>query len=177
MSSVKKSIQRLPLSTVVLIGLVILLARHLISEYVVVRAHVDPAYDLSDDRVLVGSADNVFFGKVLTQNGRKTLGGFLETQFSVAVVLNIKGSLAGEVTVSQMGGTTWYGGAYLVEGDKLIEPDKVYLLVTKFHSEKNWHKVTPVYGNLEVFGEQTLETLRVRFQRAYDGQVIPSPGR
>lgn len=112
---------------------------------------VSPQYiaDFTDDRILMGASHNVFIGKVIKQVGDKSLGGTPETQFTVDVLLNIKGNLQGEVMVNQSGGYK-NGILYLVsdgdivtseikDGDELLTPGSTYLFATRYNSAENWY--------------------------------------
>lgn len=92
------------------------------------------AFDVMDERKLVGSADNVFLGHVVRELGTEEIprsGPGHEappqeveaprtprTEFSVEVLRNVKGNLSGTVTVSQTGGWVEYTaqGRYLEDG-------------------------------------------------------------
>lgn len=67
----------------------------------------------ADDRFLVGAADDVFVGRVLgAEDTLKTTETSVppmpESQFSVEVLRNVKGDLAGRVTINQGGGYQEY---------------------------------------------------------------------
>lgn len=134
--------------------------------------HASPlwAVDVTDDRKLVGSADNVFVGKVLAKVGNKKLDRLPETQFSVQVEESIKGSLSREVVVNQMG----YYGLFNVwsehQGPRL-ERGKTYLFVTSYHAGENWHTLVPIYGQLEITSEEERERLVARFTQAFAEQI------
>lgn len=78
--------------------------------------------DLSDDKTLVDSADNIFVGKVLKRVGDESSFGTPSTQFVVKVIGNIKGDLIGEVVVDQLGGYQ-SGVLSLVRHDANINPN------------------------------------------------------
>lgn len=140
--------------------------------------YIEPifAFDVTDDRYLVGGSDNVFVGKVITQCGSKTRYGNPQTQFTVDVIDNIKGDLTGEVTVCQSGG---YRNDILtiVKGDKLLEPGKSYLFASRFSKEDNWYYAAPIYGKLEISERTPLNGLMNRFEKAYEQQVIQFPNK
>lgn len=140
--------------------------------------YIEPifAFDITDDRYLVGGSDNVFVGKVITQCGSKTRYGNPQTQFTVEVKDNIKGNLAGEVIVCQSGG---YRNDILtiVKGDKLLEPGKSYLFASRFSKEDSWYYVAPIYGKLEISEGVQLNSLMSRFQKAYEQQIIQFPNK
>jgi hypothetical protein len=118
---------------------------------VVVRSSPIYAIPLTDDRVLIGASHNVVVGRVLSQIGtrKQGIGGgrtFPISQFSVQVLLNIKGKLSGTVTLEQGGG--YQDGALMVteDGDTfgpstgpgegyLMQPGSTYLLSTRYESD------------------------------------------
>jgi hypothetical protein len=128
------------------------------------------AFDLSDTRQLVGWADNVFIGKVLVQDGNKSLDGIPETQFKVEVTDNIKGELDGTVIVNQQGG---YKGKelILVDDDQLLKEGQSYLFVTKYLKEENWHTLVPVYGDILITNVDVKENLIKKFKTAYENEI------
>ncbi|KAB2947524.1 MAG: hypothetical protein MPEBLZ_04369 [Candidatus Methanoperedens nitroreducens] len=146
----------------------------------------DFIFNVTDDRELVGFADNVFVGKVIAQTGNKSntpppeagdVPGFSpQTQFSVEVFENIKGNISGIVTMSQEGG---YKEKYsviqltLIEGDKLLEPGKTYLFAAKFNYIDGWYTLVPAYGDLPIKDQTDHKNKVERFKKAFS-QEIPS---
>nr|MDQ5818384.1 hypothetical protein [Actinomycetota bacterium] len=110
----------------------------------VVNVEVDYAIEPTDERQLVGSATNVFVGRVIGKVGAEgaPLSGPGErvvprTQFSVVVLENIKGDLGGEVTVSQTGGyDKSVGREVRIEGDPILKPDQELLFATSYNPEE-----------------------------------------
>lgn len=132
------------------------------------------AIDVTDDRKLVGAADNVFVGKVIAQTGTKTNRLSPQTQFSVEVLENIKGRLTGTVTVNQAGGYETIVGKeylYLMEGDQLLVSGETYLFVTR-SKESEWHTFAPAYGNLLIEDQMDRQDKVERFESAF-AQEIP----
>ena len=132
------------------------------------------SFNVTDDRELVGIAHNVFVGKVIAQTGTTT-DPYLQTQFSVEVLENIKGNLTGTVTVNQKGGyENIEGKQYLIitKDDKLLEPDETYLFVTRV-SDFGGHLLVPVYGDLLIKDQTDRQDKMERFKRAF-AQEIPS---
>ena len=141
--------------------------------------------DVSDDRVLVGAAHNVFIGKVVAQTGSKpntppveagdVLGFSPQTQVSVEVLENIKGNLNGTITVSQYGGyeeKSDVSQLVLIEGDKLLEPGKTYLFATRFNDIDGWHTIiVPNYGDIPVKDQIDYKNKRERFKNAFEQEV------
>jgi|SRR5665648_16793 len=150
--------------------------------------HIDYAVDVTDDRALVGIADNVFIGKVIAQTGNKPntprpeagdVSGFSpQTQFSVEILENIKGNLTGTITVSQYGG---YERKIIVVkqlvlgvGDKLLEPDKTYLFITGYNDINRWHTIiAPSYGNLLIANQTDHRNKLERFITAFAQEISP----
>jgi hypothetical protein len=128
------------------------------------------AFDLSDTRQLVGWGDNVFIGKVLVQDGTKSLDGIPETQFKVEVTDNIKGEFDGTVIVNQQGGYKEQE-LILVENDQLLKEGQSYLFVTKYLEEENWHTLVPVYGDILITNEDEKEELIEKYTTAYENEI------
>ena len=89
-------------------------------------AHPDYFKDMSDPRVLVGSSQDVFIGKVIAKQGQTRKRGWVETQYRVKVLEVFKGSLSGDVTVNSHGGyDRWTRTVHLVDGaPNMPEPGK-----------------------------------------------------
>ena len=72
----------------------------------VTTVEVDYAFNVEDEKKLVGFATDVFFGRVVEQVGSEGIPTSVpgatvkQTQFSVAVGVSIKGMLLGTVTVN-----------------------------------------------------------------------------
>ena len=144
--------------------------------------------DLSDDRNLVGFAQNVFIGQVEEKLKQTEEYGYPETQYRVRVIEQLKGSLSAEVTVNQQGGE-WDsdGSAYRMGGDpELLETGKTYLFATRYFSEESWHTVMPGYGNIKiqvtdnasdsiVVGSAHTVELRERFTTAITNEISYNP--
>ncbi len=96
---------------------------------------------LEDDRIMMGVAHNVFVGTVIKQVGNADTGLGVSTQFEVAVVYNVKGSLSGTVTVDQQGGYE-NGILYLVEDDPMLQQGSTYLLTTRYDEQQRWYTVS-----------------------------------
>ncbi len=142
-------------------------------------------FNVTDDRELVGFADNVFIGKVIAQTGNKANtpppeagdvpGSSPQTQFSVEVLENIKGNLSGIITVSQEGGYEEKNGVnrlVLMDGDELLEPGKTYLFATQFNDIDGWHAIIiPNYGNLPIKDQTDHKNKVERFKKAYSKEI------
>lgn len=145
----------------------------------------DPAFDVSDKRLLVGFAENVFVGRVVEELGAKAHASagagpsMPRTRFSVEVVENVKGRLDGTVTVEQ-------DGAYLperrcvalVNGDPLLEHGREYMLLTRRGGGQDGpHEVVaPGYGDVPVEEASDREALVRRFEKAAKNQRDPLTG-
>ncbi|MCZ7383191.1 MAG: hypothetical protein O8C63_00375 [Candidatus Methanoperedens sp.] len=146
-------------------------------------------FNVTDDRELVGFADNVFIGKVIAQTGNKAntpppeagdVPGFSpQTQFSVEVVENIKGNLSGIITVSQEGGYKEKNGVnrlVLMDGDNLLEPGNTYLFATSFNDIDGWHAIIiPNYGNLPIKDQKDHKNKVERFKKAFSQEIPFKP--
>jgi hypothetical protein len=160
-------------------------AWQLVSAYYGQTSFAIPTYvtDLSDDRKLVGLSHNVFFGQVESKSGSSLTKDLAETQFNVTVLETIKGSLSGDITVNQQGGTDGNGHKFRVEGDPdLLQPGKTYLFVTRANTASDKQTNAPGYGNImldvrddashrEILSSEDANQLRTRFTEAYENEV------
>lgn len=144
-------------------------------------AIVDHAFDVTDDRLLVGFANNVFVGRVAEKAGAEGSAGLglPYTLFSVEILENVKGNLDGAVTVAQAGGYDPAAGCVmLMEGDPLLKPGQEVLFVTRYDGRNRRHQITSSgYGDLRVRNRAHREELVRRFERAQKNQVDPTGGR
>jgi hypothetical protein len=131
--------------------------------------------DLSDDRKLVGLAENVFVGTVVREHGATVGEPFPETQYDVKVVRAVKGSLRGEVVVSQQGGLDEDGVTVTVDHDAPLEPGRTYLFASRTNTTTGWHTLIPHYGTLTADAAGTRTDLVTRFETAERAQVTYSP--
>lgn len=178
-------------------------------------AHAASPFEVKDERLLVGSAENVFVGRVVKQVGSK---GFLtkspdfslppeeregrevnieqpRTQFAVRVEENIKGSLSGQVVVSQMGGRVEYNAdadypeknikkgervreLILVDEDPLLEPGQEYVFTTDHVPGEGWYQiVTAGYGDVKIKDAKDRKEKVDKFKKAKEEQKDPSQAR
>lgn len=150
------------------------------------------AFDSSDERKLVGFADNVFVGRIEDKVGNEPMKGVVredadspegpppsipETQFSVEVLDNVKGSLQGRVTVSQSGGDVPSRDAPVtIEHDPILRPGQTVLFATRFDEDEGHHQVVaPVYGDVRIGGAEERARVVERFEAAREDQVDPLP--
>jgi hypothetical protein len=110
--------------------------------------------NFSDNRVLAGSADNIFVGKVIRQMGNKSNRPWrgAEGQFETKVIMNIKGNLEGSVIVDQIGG--YKDGKFYMQGldfavgnmskpeDYVLNPGSTYLFASRQDDQENWQIVS-----------------------------------
>ena len=150
----------------------------------VVNVEVDYAIEPTDERQLVGSATNVFVGRVIGKVGAEgaPLSGPGErvvprTQFSVVVLENIKGDLGGEVTVSQTGGyDKSVGREVLIEGDPILKPDQELLFATSYNPEEGWYTIAAQpFGTVPIEDERRRTDLVERFEKAREQQIPFDP--
>lgn len=140
-----------------------------------VALHANQAIDTSDDRRLVGFADDVFVGEVLARTGQTSELAVPETQYSVRVLEVVKGALAGTVTVNQFGGDKG-GRPVRLDGDELLEPGQTYLFATRTRTDRGWHTLVANHGDVKVRGDAHREQLRRRFAAAHERQVVEPAG-
>jgi len=150
----------------------------------VINLEVNYAFEPTDEEQLVGFATNVFVGRVVEKVGAEGAplsgpGGEVvpRTQFSVAVLKNIKGDLGGEVTVSQTGG---YDSAedrkVRVEGDPMLEPGQQRLFVTSYDEREGWYAIAAQpYGDVRIEDERQRTNLVEKFERARQAQIPFEP--
>ncbi len=150
----------------------------------VVNVEVDYAIEPTDERQLVGSATNVFVGKVFGKAGAEgaPLSGpgdrvMPRTQFSVVVLENIKGDLGGEVTVSQTGGyDKSVGREVRIEGDPILKPGQELLFATSYNPEEGWYTIAAQpFGTVPIEDEQQRTDLVERFEQAREEQIPFDP--
>lgn len=107
-----------------------------------ITTHLSYPANLENENILVGAAHNIFVGRVVEQTGDKVTQIGPRTQYAVEVVLSVKGSLNGLVTVDMMGGYE-DGKLVMVENDDpdnfLLKPGATYLFVTRYNEQENWH--------------------------------------
>lgn len=141
---------------------------------------VNYAIEPTDERELVGFATHVFVGRVVEKVGSEGAplsgpGGEIvpRTQFSVAVLKNIKGDLSGEVTVSQTGGYDLAEGRLVrVEGDPLLKPGQQRLFATTYDEGEGWYAIAAQpFGDVPIRGKGQREELVQRFAKAREAQV------
>lgn len=144
----------------------------------------DYAFNVEDERKLVGFADNVFVGRVVEQlgtNGQTHSGDtdLPHTQYSVEVLENVKGNLEGSVTVSQIGGYDPQENAVvLVKNDRLLEPGQTVLFSTRFDESNGWHVITVNgYGDERIESPQERSDLVQEFEKAKQEQIDPTGGQ
>jgi len=142
------------------------------------------AFEPTDEKQLVGFATNVFVGRVVEKVGAEGAplsgpGGEVvpRTQFSVAVLKNIKGDLGGKVVVSQTGGYDGAGGEEVrVEGDPLLKPGQQRLFVTSYDEQEGWYTiVAQPFGDVRIEDERQRTDLVEKFEQARRDQIPFDP--
>lgn len=146
----------------------------------VINVEVNYAFEPTDERQLVGFATNVFVGRVVEKVGTEgaPLSGpgdraMPRTQFSVAVLNNIKGDLGGQVTVSQTGGYDRVTDRQVrVEGDPFLTPEREYLLITSYDREEGWYTIAAQpFGTVRIEGGRHRAGLVKKFEQAREEQI------
>ncbi len=82
---------------------------------------------------LLGASHNVFIGKVLAQSGVTDSATGPRTQYSLQVLHNIKGNLAGTISIEQEGGTIGEMQYLIEDAFPPLTPDSTYLLATRYN--------------------------------------------
>ena len=145
------------------------------------------AIDMSDDRALVGFADNVFFGRVTSEPQKSTIYPWPSVVFNVEVLETLKENASGIVKINQAGGFTEDGSAVYVEGDPaLLESNKTYIFAMRHDPENDWHVLSESYqyvklnvsddaSKSDILDSDEAQTLRDRFNEAIEDQIVYSP--
>jgi hypothetical protein len=150
----------------------------------VVSVEVDYAFEPADERQLVGFATNVFVGRVVGEVGAEgaPVSGpgdrvIPRTQFSVAVLENVKGDLSGKVKVSQTGGyDESVGRVVRIQGDPLLKPGQEYLFATSYDQEEGWYTIAAQpFGTVPIEDERQQTNLVERFEQARERQIPFDP--
>lgn len=147
-----------------------------------VDSSVAYAIDPMDKRQLVGTASNVFVGRVVEDLGTERLetrgptSGPQITGFEVEVLENIKGNLFGTVAVTQSGGYDEEAGQVVTPGggNELLEPGQAYLLVTNHDPEGDRYGISaPPFGMVRIADVDRREAIVERFEEAANDQRVP----
>lgn len=140
------------------------------------RIEGDPIADFNDKKILVGSTDYVFIGKVISQKGQINLHLPI-TQFNVKILKEIKGNFnQDEVVISQYGGYTEdeEGNKILTvfEDDHLLDINKKYMFTANKQKDGNI-LIIPEYGNVKIKDINHQNVLDKEFEEAYKNQEVP----
>ncbi|MBY6681865.1 hypothetical protein HQ312_12455 [Rhodococcus sp. BP-316] len=109
------------------------------------------AFDIYDQRRVVGAADSVFVGTVNQVIGTVNRTAMPETQFSVTVLSVIKGDLAGDVVVNQQGGYDPVSDqAIYTEGDTPLNIGQSYIFSTVLDTAISAENFIPIVGAVPV---------------------------
>lgn len=128
--------------------------------------------DFSDRQRLVGFADNVFVGHVLSQDRTGLNNNLPVTFYTVEVLKNLKGDLNGKVTVRQEGG--WderQQAVVLFEETSLLIPDQTYLFVTISRNGVDFHTTITKYGHVLLADETSKEQVVKEFEHAITHEI------
>ncbi len=161
---------------------------------IVKEIHPKWVADFTDDKILVGTSHNIFVGKVIRQSGTFSTIDVPYTQFEVAVIRNVKGSLQNTVTINQLGGYkngvlhVVHNGDILSPADGntegLLEPGETYLLSTRYYEDKDWHTLMSHPNGKKVLSQDagsSLENLKgianndervAQLKKAYKNEVL-----
>ncbi|MET1013644.1 MAG: hypothetical protein ABWX61_03925 [Paenisporosarcina sp.] len=83
---------------------------------------------------------------------------------------NIKGELDETVIVNQQGGYN-EKELILVENDQLLKEGQLYLFVTKYLEEENWHTLVQFYGDIFITNVDEKEYLIKKYKTAYENEI------
>lgn len=136
----------------------------------------DLPMNIEDDRYLAGGVHYIFVGKVVKQTGTLLMvGPQVSAQYAVEVISNIKGNLAGTVTVAQMGASvnTRTGRVVFLFGDTdYLLPGATYLLATRYSPRWNVYELwTPPYDRKLLTEDTSLSTEQLEALAAKDERV------
>jgi hypothetical protein len=143
----------------------------------------DPAFDVSDERHLVGYADNVFVGRVVRKLENvppaENVPPLPTTLFAVEVQENIKGSLSGTVTVVQGGGCNpARDQVVLINNDPPLRPGEVAVFSTSKDSPTGPHSmIGDRFSHVPVETETQEARMVATFEAATREQVPFEPSR
>jgi hypothetical protein len=131
------------------------------------------ATNFADNEKLVGASHNVFVGKVIKQVGDKELARVPATQFSVHVILNIKGNLQGTAVVEQEIGYR-NGILYTTEdGGTLLQPGATYLFAARYNSSDNWYTlIAGPYGKSLISQDSSLNDAQLTMAATANSRVV-----
>jgi hypothetical protein len=119
---------------------------------------------LSDVNALVGFADDVFVGRVLTKVGQRD-GSLPQTRFRIEVMESFKGNLGGEVIVNQPGGYRRDSNELVLSyGDSLLEPGAIYLIAVQRDDSTGLPSLIPALGDVRIDTAQHLGAITTRFR-------------
>ena len=171
-------------------------AHHAGSPPAVIEGRVHYDYDVYDERQLIGVAENVFLGRVVSKIGEKPVKTSIPddpgrpfAQFHVQVLESIKGSgphplEAGDGAVLAQEGGHKRGGVYVLVGeacgkekrDEPLEPGREYVFATYWDGGLGWHVLTAQpAGDRPIEGARRA-TILARYRDAAATQVNPLVG-
>lgn len=156
--------------------------------------------DLATDTKLVGLANYIFAGKVLSRldDGHTTIP---MTRFRVEVVLNIKGNLSGQIALSQPGRFSEDGSCIIIRrkgdpeypggcADAILRLGTTYLFIARYDKDTSSLQLlfAPQYDQTVISGDSgldlgTLKTIAENNRRvkalkaAYPNELVPETDR
>jgi len=124
-------------------------------------------FDISDKRLLVNWADNVYVGTVIKKVKEYKDDVSPVTVYDVMVQENLMGTLSGNIQVSQRIGYDRLTKALIMfEGDNYLEEQTKYLFVSKYDPETNTHWVVPVEGKIALKAQSDEIKVKEEFKQA-----------
>ena len=123
-----------------------------------------------DDRQLILAADAVFVGRVDAAEPVEMVGSMPYTRFDVTVIDVMKGAVAGQVTLAQLGGAVpARHERVVVSGDSPLETGSVYLFSAQRSAAVGILVVVPGNGHIDL----TADVLNPRALTAESARTIP----
>ncbi len=180
-ATIARSVATLGLWLALLIGVLALGSGGLVTPAPSVAvSHASWAFEVGDDRLLTGYADNIFLGEVLSAEAGDARwasdgdAGYPTTVYTVRPVENIKGHLTETVELIQLGGYGEDGSMRLFDGDELLAPGSMYLLVVR-GTVDGYRLGAPGYDHYLAEGSEQRAALVERFTAAVANQQDPFP--
>lgn len=105
--------------------------------------------DFSDDRKLVGTANNVFVGRVLEQINQ-TSGTASDARYAVRVLMNIKGNLRDSIVVR------------IYKGGQGLNVGSTYVIAALYSPTPNWYVIGAVFDRKQITDDSTLTDMQLK---------------
>lgn len=113
--------------------------------------------DFSDDKKVVGAADNVFIWEVLEELPSDNIwkDKLKITNFNIKVLYNIKWELSWNISVWQEAGYDDKGNVLIQIGDKLLEAWEIYIFATRWEEylinvHENWKHLLTIKNDKKI---------------------------